>query len=161
LPSYITYESIRRNPIGAAWPEAEEIDDALGGQRSLATLLSVFGTLALVLTSVGLYGTMSQAVRRKTRELGIRLALGAEKPQVLWMVLRQALLLVIIGVAIGIPVAAAGTRLLASMLFEVRTGDPITILGAVLGMVATAAAAAVIPGLRATQVDPMVALRHE
>jgi ABC-type antimicrobial peptide transport system permease subunit len=89
------------------------------------------------------------------------MALGAEKPQVLWMVLRQALLLVLIGVAIGIPVAAAGTRLLASILFEVRTGDPITILVAVLGMVATAAVAAGIPGLRATRVDPMVALRHE
>jgi len=155
-------QSINMNlPLVDVHTQAEEIDDALGGQRSLATLLSLFGTLALILTSVGLYGAMSQAVRRRTRELGIRMALGAEKPQVLWMVLRQALLLVFIGVAIGIPIAAAGTRLLASMLFEVRAGDPITVLGAVSVMLATAAVATWIPGLRATRVDPMVALRHE
>jgi predicted permease len=155
-------QSINMNlPLVDVQTQAEEIDDALGGQRSLARLLSLFGTLALILTSVGLYGTMSQVVRRRTRELGIRMALGAEKPQVLWMVLRQALLLVVSGVAIGIPVAAAGTRLLASMLFEVRAGDPITVLEAVLGMLATAAVATWIPALRATRLDPMVALRHE
>jgi predicted permease len=155
-------QSINMNlPLVDVQTQAEEIDDALGGQRSLAALLSLFGTLALILTSVGLYGTMSQAVGRRTRELGIRMALGAEKSQVLWMVLRQALLLVVIGVAIGIPVAVAGTRLLASMLFEVGAGDPITVLGAVSGMLATAAVATWIPGLRATRVDPMVALRHD
>jgi predicted permease len=155
-------QSINLNlPLVDVQTEAGEIDDANGGQRSLATLLGAFGILALTLTSVGLYGTMSQAVRRKTRELGIRMALGAEKPQLLWMVLREAFLLVLIGVVIGIPVAAAGTRLLANMLFDVRVGDPMTILGAVLGIVATAAAAACIPGLRATRVDPMAALRHD
>jgi ABC-type antimicrobial peptide transport system permease subunit len=104
---------------------------------------------------------MSHAVGRRTRELGIRLALGAEKQDVLWMVLLQALWLVLIGVAIGIPVAAAATHLIASMLFAVNTSDPIAISGAVLGMFATSALAAYIPARRATRVDPMVALRYD
>jgi predicted permease len=155
-------QSVDRNlPLVGVQTQSEEIEDTLGGQRSLATLLSIFGTLALILTSIGLYGTMSHAVGIRTRELGIRMALGAEKQDVLWMVLRHALWLVLIGVAIGIPVAAAATRFIASMLFAVNTSDPITISGAVLGMFATAALAAYIPARRATRVDPMVALRYD
>ena len=89
------------------------------------------------------------------------MALGAEKQNVLWTVLRQALLLVLIGLVIGIPVAVAGSRLLAGMLFEVKAGDPLTISVAILVMVATALVATWIPARRATRVDPMVALRYD
>jgi predicted permease len=154
--------SIDRNlPLVGVQTQAEEIDDAFGDQRSLATLLTVFGALTLMLTSIGVYGTMAYAVRRRTRELGIRMALGAGKDSVRWMVLRQALALVLAGVAIGIPVAAAATRLIASLLFGLTASDPVTIAGAIVGMVATAALAAWIPARRATQVDPLVALRYE
>jgi predicted permease len=155
-------QSVDRNlPLVGVQTQAEEIEDTLGGQRSLATLLSIFGALALILTSIGLYGTMSHAVGRRTRELGIRMALGAEKEDVLRMVLRQALWLVLIGVAIGVPVAAAATRLIASMLFAVNTSDPIAISAAILAMFATAALATYIPARRATRVDPTVALRYD
>ena len=115
----------------------------------------------MALTCVGVYGTMSQAVRRRSRELGIRMALGAQGRQVLWMVLRHALLLVLLGVAMGIPVAAAGSRILAHVLFGVRVGDPITLATAVLGIASSAAVAAVVPGFRASRIDPMATLRHE
>jgi predicted permease len=135
-------QSIDRNlPLVLVQTQAEEIDDAFGRQRSLATLLSVCGAVTLLLTSIGLYGTMSHAVARRTRELGIRMALGAGKHDVRWMVLRQALLLVLIGVAAGIPVAVAAARLIANMLFGVKTSDPLTVSVAILGMFATAAMA--------------------
>jgi ABC-type antimicrobial peptide transport system permease subunit len=89
------------------------------------------------------------------------MALGAGTDDVRWMVLRQALVLVLVGVAIGIPVAAAATHLIASMLFGLTTTDPVSIAGAIVGMLATAALAAWIPARRATQVDPLVALRYE
>jgi predicted permease len=140
-------------------------DEAVKGQareeRSMAMLLGFFGALALVLSSIGLYGTMSYAVSRRTRELGIRLALGAQRKDLLWMVLREALQQVVIGVAIGIPVALAGARMIASMLFGVKTTDPATISVAVLVMGAIALAAGYLPARRATKVDPIEALRCE
>jgi predicted permease len=155
-------QSIDRNlPLVGTQTLAGEIDDAVGDQRSLATLLSLFGMLALALTCVGVYGTMSQAVRRRSRELGIRMALGARGRQVLWMILRHALLLVLLGVAIGIPLAAAGSRILYHVLFGVMVGDPTTLATAVLGIALSAAVAAVIPGFRASRIDPMATLRHE
>ena len=89
------------------------------------------------------------------------MALGAQGRQVLWMVLRDALLLVLLGVAMGIPVAAAGSRILTHILFGVRVGDPATLATAVLGIALSAAVAAVIPGVRASRIDPMATLRHE
>src|SRR5262245_17146298 len=140
-------------------------DEAVKGQareeRSMAMLIGFFGALALVLSSIGLYGTMSYAVSRRTRELGIRLALGAQRKDLLWMVLREALQQLVIGVAIGIPVALAGARMIASMLFGVKTTDPATISVAVLVMGAIALAAGYLPAWRATKVDPIEALRCE
>jgi ABC-type antimicrobial peptide transport system permease subunit len=127
----------------------------------LATLLSFFGALTLLLATVGLYGTMSYTVERRTKELGIRFALGAEKRDVLQMVLVETAILVAIGVAIGIPVTTAATRFIASMLFGVTTTDPATVLSAVLGMFAIALLAGYFPARRAARVDPMVALRYE
>jgi len=155
-------QAIDRNlPLVGAQTQAEEIDGAFGSQRSLATLLSIFGMLALILTSVGLYGTMSQAVGRRTKELGIRAALGADHGDLLWMVLRQALWLIGVGVAIGVPLAAAGTQWIASMLFGVKAGDAVTMGVAVLGMVAVGMAAAYVPARRAMRIDVVRALREE
>ena len=127
----------------------------------MATLLIFFGVLALCLASIGLYGTISYAVERRTKELGIRMALGAQRKQILWMVLREALLLVAKGVAIGIPIALVATRLIASLLFGVKTTDLATFSIAVLLLLATAFLASYLPARRATKVDPIVALRTD
>ena len=148
-------------PLVDITTQAEEIKREAGEERSMAILLGFFGALALILSSIGLYGTMSYAVSRRTRELGIRMALGARRNDVLRMVLREALQQVAIGVAVGIPVALAATRMIASMLFGVKTTDPMTISVAVLVMVTIAFVAGYLPARRATKVDPMVALRYE
>ncbi len=141
---------------------AEEMEGRyLSGEHSLAILLSFASVLALVLASIGLYGTMAYAVDRRTKEIGIRIALGAENRDMLWLVLRETLSLFAIGVAIGIPTAMAGSRLISSMLFGVSAADPVTILVAVSVMFAIAFAAGYLPARRATKVDPMVALRYE
>jgi ABC-type antimicrobial peptide transport system permease subunit len=147
--------------VSDAETQKQEIDDNLGEQRSLATLLSFFGVLTLLLASIGLYGTMSYTVERRTKELGIRMALGAEKRDVLQMVLVETAIPVAIGVAIGIPVATGATRFIAGMLFGVTTTDPATLLSAVLGMFAIALLGGYLPARRATKVDPTVALRYE
>ncbi len=146
--------------VGVETQEAE-VDEYLGDQRSMATLLSFFAALALSLATIGLYGTTSYAVRRRTKELGIRFALGAQRGEVLRIVLRETMSLAAIGVVIGVPVALAAARLLSSMLFGVKTTDAATISTAILVMCATALLAGYLPARRATRVDPMVALRYE
>ena len=148
-------------PLSGIETPAADLDEYLGDHRSLATLLSFFGALAVVLASIGLYGTMSYAVGRRTRELGIRMALGARRSDMLWMVVRETLSLVALGIAIGIPLAAASKRLIASMLFGVNTTDPTTISVAVLVMLASASLAGYLPARRATKADPLAALRYE
>ena len=155
-------KSIDKNlPLGNVESEAAELDDYLGGWRSMGTLLSFFSGLALLLAALGLYGAMSYLVQRRTKELGIRLALGAEKRRLLWMVLREALLLVAAGVMAGVPIAWAASRLISGMLFGVKATDPATFATAVLLMSATALLAAYLPAQRAARVDPILALRYE
>ena len=154
--------SVDKNlPLSGIETQEAEIDEYLGDQRSMATLLSFFAALALALVTIGLYGTMSYAVSRRTRELGIRFALGAQRSEMLWMVLRATMSLAAIGVAVGVPAALAATRLLSSMLFGVQTTDAATISAAVIVMCATALLAGYLPARRATRVDPIVALRYE
>ena len=148
-------------PLVGVETQETEVDEYLGDQRSMATLLSFFSSLALALATIGLYGTMSYAVGRRTRELGIRFSLGAQRGEVLRMVLRETMSLAAIGVAIGVPVALAAARLLSSMLFGVKTTDAATIFTAILVMCATALLAGYLPARRATRVDPIVALRYE
>jgi len=148
-------------PLGDVQTQAADADEKLGDERSLATLLSLFAALGLVLASIGLYGTISYGVERRINEVGIRMALGARKEDMLRMVLREALSLVVIGVAIGVPLSAAGTRLISTLIFGVKSTDPGTISFASAVMLAVASLAAYVPARRATKVDPMVALRCE
>jgi predicted permease len=148
-------------PLGKVETETAELDDYLGGWRSMGTLLSFFGGLALLLAALGLYGAMSYLVGQRTKELGIRLALGAQRRAMLWMVLREAFLVVATGVLIGVPMAVASSRLISSMLYGVGASDLATLTLAVLVMSAAALLAAYLPARRAMRVDPIVALRYE
>ncbi|MGH9849339.1 MAG: ABC transporter permease [Blastocatellia bacterium] len=140
---------------------ADHIDESISRERLIAMLSSFFGLFALLLAALGLYGVMAYAVTRRTREIGIRMALGAQSDDVLWLVLRETLLLVSIGIAIGLPVALAAARLIKGWLFGLTANDPLTIALAVLALLAIAALAGFLPARRATRVDPMMTLRHE
>jgi predicted permease len=148
-------------PLRDVTTESQQIDRLLFQERLVARLSSFFGLLALVLACIGLYGLLAYEVTRRTREIGIRIALGAQAKDVLRSVVRQGLALVLVGAAVGIGVALGVTRYLKSMLYEVHANDPVTIVVVVALLVLVALAACFIPARRATNVDPMVALRCE
>ena len=133
----------------------------LAQPRLNALLLSAFAFAAVLLAAIGLYGIMASAVSQQTRELGVRLALGATPDRLRAMILRQALTVAAAGALAGLLAALAGSRLLTTMLFEVSPTDPVALLGACWLLIAVALLAAYIPARRATKVDPMVALRYE
>jgi predicted permease len=148
-------------PVSFVRPLDGLVNESAADQIALAKLSTFFAGLALLLACVGLYGVMSYTVAGRTREIGVRMALGARRVDVVQLVLREGLLLVALGLATGIPLALASSRLLHSFLFEMKSTDPLS-LGVVvllLGMVATFAG--LIPARRAAKVDPMVALRYE
>jgi ABC-type antimicrobial peptide transport system permease subunit len=130
-------------------------------QKLVARLASFFGLLALLLACVGLYGVMSYGVARRTNEIGIRMALGARDQSVLWLVLREALTLVGIGLVIGVLASLLVTKTAESLLYELKPNDPLTIAFATLMLAAVAALAGYLPARRASRVDPMVALRED
>jgi predicted permease len=148
-------------PMLQARSMEETLDDELSQERLIATLCTFFGGLALLLASVGLYGLIAYAVTRRTREIGIRMAIGAQRSQVLWLMLRDLLALVVCGALIGIPVALGVTRLLETFLFGVQARDPMVITLATGLLLSVTAAAGYLPARRASRVDPMVALRYE
>ena len=137
------------------------IEATIMRERLMATLSGFFGLLALLLACVGLYGILSYGVASRTNEIGIRMALGARRQDVFWLILREAFLLVIAGLAVGLPVIFVVTRLAASLLFGLSPTDPISLTFAGLLMVAVAMIAGYVPSRRATRVDPLVALRYE
>lgn len=137
------------------------IDSSIGEQISISKLSGFFATLGLALASIGLYGLMSYTVAGRTRELGVRMALGAQRDDVLRLVMREALLLVCAGIVCGIPAALAGSTLLAGMLYGLKPTDPASLVLVAVVLAAVAALASYIPARRATKVDPMVALRYE
>ncbi len=148
-------------PLANVRTQAEQIDQTLYQERLMSQLSSFFAALALVLACIGLYGLLAYEVARRTREIGIRMALGAGKREVLKMVLSQGIKLALIGVAIGIGSAFGLTRFLSSLLYRVKPTDPLTIIAVALVLAGVALLASYIPARRATKVDPMVALRYE
>ena len=140
---------------------SDVISDSLGAQRFAMILLGVFAGVALVLASIGIYGVISYVVGQRTREIGIRMALGAERATVLRMVLLQAGRMVVAGLAVGLIAAVALTRLMSTMLFGVSPMDPVTLLGVTVLLALVALLACYWPARRATLVDPTVALRYE
>jgi predicted permease len=148
-------------PVVNVKTQAQQIDAMLFQERLIARLASLFGLAALLLAAIGIYGLLAHEVTRGTREIGIRVALGAPTGQVLRRVVRHGVTLVAVGIAIGLAASLAVTRLLGAMLYEVKPGDPTTLIAVTLLLMLVALAACYIPARRATRVDPLVALRHE
>jgi len=139
----------------------EIISDSLASRRFAMILLGGFAALALILCAMGIYGVISYTAGQRTQEIGIRMALGARRAQVLRMVLGQGMRVAMIGVAIGLASALVLTRLIANLIYGVKPHDPITLTGVAALLVLVALGACYLPALRATRVDPMVALRYE
>jgi ABC-type antimicrobial peptide transport system permease subunit len=152
-------------PLFAIHTLADQMNSLLSRERLVAALSLLFGVLALLLASVGLYGLMAFSVVQRTGEMGLRMALGAAKGTVLRLVMREALVLVLIGLVIGVPCAFLAGRLAANqisgLLYGLNATDPVTMVGAILVLMGVAGIAAYLPAARASRVDPMVALRND
>jgi ABC-type antimicrobial peptide transport system permease subunit len=148
-------------PIFNVRTQAAQIDATIARERLFVMLTLAFGGLALVLAAIGIYGTVAHSVARRTSEIGIRLALGADRRNVRLMVLREASATAVVGAAIGLVVSAALTRWVQAMLFGVTPLDPLALSAAVTTMLAVAVLAGWLPTRRASMLDPVGALRHE
>ena len=140
---------------------SQQVNHLVDQEQLISQLCTWFAVLALLLTSIGLYGVMTYNVARRTHEIGVRMALGAENREVQWMILRESLLLLGIGILLGVPATMAATRLVGAQLFGLTPSDPPTFMAAILAISIVALLAAFFPARRATRVDPMVALRDE
>jgi putative ABC transport system permease protein len=148
-------------PIAAVKPMTSWVEQSVAAQRYRTTLLGLFAVLAVVLAATGIYGVMSYTVAQRTHEIGVRMALGARQGDVLKLVVRQGMMLALIGVALGLLGAFALTRVMSTLLFQVTARDPITFVIVAALLIAVAFVACFVPALRATKVDPLVALRYE
>jgi predicted permease len=148
-------------PVTNVVTQAAEIDRTISREITFANLCTGFAILALLMASVGLYGTMSYNVTRQAGEIGIRMALGASRGAVVWMVLRRVLLLAAVGLGISVPVALAGSRLVKSFLFGTQPNDPAAMGMAALVLLSAALLAGYAPARRASRIDPLAALRRE
>ncbi|HYL99827.1 MAG TPA: FtsX-like permease family protein, partial [Blastocatellia bacterium] len=147
--------------VPAPYPVTEKLSEVLARRGFLTLLLASFGILGLALAAVGVFGVASYQVARQTQEIGVRMALGARRSSVVWLVLRKGLLRGFGGVVVGLAGALATTRLLSTVLFGVKPIDPVTFAGVVIVVLAVTAAACWIPALRASRVDPVLSLRRE
>ena len=148
-------------PISNMRTTEVQISNSLSSERMIASLSAVFGLLATLLAVIGLYGVMAYTVAQRTREVGIRMALGAAQGNVIWMVMREVLILIAVGVAAGVPASLALTKLVQSQLFGLTPHDPATLIFATIALAAVASAAGYIPAWRASRLDPVKALRYE
>lgn len=137
------------------------VDDSVASPRLTAGLLGLFALLALVITAAGITGVMALAVTQRTREIGIRIALGASRPRIVAMMMRQALLLVVLGLIVGLAGALTLNGLIASLLFATPSADPFTFAAVACLLIFAGAVACLIPSLKATGIDPILTLRRE
>jgi predicted permease len=157
----IVRQADNRIPVMSVTTQAAEIDRTMNQEMIFARLCTAFAILALLIASVGLYGTMSYAVARRTAEIGIRMALGAQRGAVVQMILRQVLVLAAVGLGIGLPSALAVSRLVESFLFGIKGNDPQALILAVAVLFCAALTAGYVPALRASRIDPITAIRYE
>jgi predicted permease len=157
----VVHEVGPRVPVANLTTQAKIIDETIVGERTFADLCACFGALALIMACVGLYATQAYTVTRRTNEIGIRMALGAERRRIVWMVVSEVVILSSVGVLIGLGVVWETTSLLQSFLFGLKAHDPATFELAAVILMACAILAGYAPALRASRIDPMVALRHE
>jgi ABC-type antimicrobial peptide transport system permease subunit len=151
----------RNLPLEGIKTQKLALKESLAQERLYASLCGSFALLGLALSCIGLYGIMAYNVTRRTGEMGIRKALGAQPLDVAWPILREALTLAALGIAIGLPVALALVRVIRGLFYGIESHDPLTMIGAAVLMVAVAALAAWMPARRAAKIDPMDALRYE
>jgi ABC-type antimicrobial peptide transport system permease subunit len=137
------------------------MEQTISQERTFADLGTCFAVLALLIACVGLYGAMAYAVARRTGEIGIRMALGAQRPKIVWMVLREVLALTAAGLLIGYAAARLTTRFVESFLWGVKPNDPLAVVGSIAILICAAAAAGYAPAWRASRIDPAAALRNE
>lgn len=148
-------------PLSQPMTQQQQFEASFSQSRLVARLSMFFGLLAVVLVATGVYGALAYAVSRRTSEVGLRMALGAKREQVLWMILRESFIVCLAGIALGLPLAISCSRLLQSMLFGVKSGDPLTFVAALAGILIVALFAGLLPALRAASINPIVALRHD
>jgi predicted permease len=142
-------------------PLEQHIDANFDSQRALAQMTGLFGILALILAAVGLYGVTAYTVERRTSEIGVRMALGADRSRIVRLVLRGAFLQILIGLAIGIPVSILCGHLIAAQLYQVKSWDPLVLSGSIIALAICALVASILPAQRAASIDPVKALRTE
>jgi macrolide transport system ATP-binding/permease protein len=157
----VVHRADARLPVVGVKTQAGEIESAMHHEKLLAELCSALAVLALLIACVGLYGTISYTVARRTGELGIRMALGAQRGEIVWMVLRQVIVMAAVGLAISVPIALGTSKFVGSLLFGMKPNDPLALGLAVIILLLAALVAGCVPARRAAQIDPMTALRHE
>jgi ABC-type antimicrobial peptide transport system permease subunit len=157
----IIHQADSRVPMYQIRTQESQIDQLMNQEIVFARLCTAFALLGLIIACVGLYGSTAYNIARRTNEIGIRMALGAARAGVIWMVLRQVLIMAVVGLALGLPIAYASSQLVESFLFGMKPNDPRAIAAAVAVLLAAAFAAGFWPARKASRIDPMNALRHE